>query len=361
QAPLRKAEHENYKFFLDMTDLDRTTLNLSTVKGSQLCRPFFEYSGACAGCYEPLYVSKFLQLYPYTIISNATGCSSIWGAQAYETPYSTDREGFGAAWVNPLFENNAAVGGGIALGVAAEETQTEASSRFVLEAISKDSSLSKNKSFIELREQLEFIKESISAEGTTLADRINRANNIKQVERVVGKAIKQAPEDDISLKTHLELLRSTISSRLDKTTLIVGGDGWAFDIGLQMLIHVLQSELNVVVMVLVTDAYSNTGGQMSKATPMGMDTPFAPGGKDSPRYPLGMSVAHGGNTFVGQVNLAFPNHLISTYKRAAEYKGPSLLLCYVPCMTEQKFHEELVEEQARKATTTRYWPLWDYD
>ncbi len=318
-------------------------------------------SGACAGCYEPLYVSKFLQLYPYTIISNATGCSSIWGAQAYETPFSTDREGFGAAWMNPLFENNAAVGGGIALGVAAEETQTEASSRFVLEAMSKDSKLSKLQSFIELKEQLEFVTESIAAEGTTLADRINRANNIKQVQRVVGKAIEQAPEDDISLQTHLALLRSTISSRLDKTTLIVGGDGWAFDIGLQMLIHVLQSELNVVVMVLVTDAYSNTGGQMSKATPIGMDTPFAPGGKDSPRYPLGISVAHGGNTFVGQVNLAFPNHLISTFKKAAEYKGPSLLLCYVPCMTEQKFHAELVEDQARKATTTRYWPLWDYD
>ena len=163
------------------------------------------------------------------------------------------------------------------------------------------------------------------------------------------------------LMTHLGLLRSTITSRLDKTTLIVGGDGWAFDIGLQMLIHVLQSELNVVVMVLVTDAYSNTGGQMSKATPKGMDTPFAPGGKNAARYPLGMSVAQGGNTFVGQVNLAFPNHLISTYKKAFDYKGPSLLLCYVPCMTEQKFDEELVADQARKATTTRYWPLWDYD
>lgn len=318
-------------------------------------------SGACAGCYEPLYVSKFLQLYPYTIISNATGCSSIWGAQAYETPYSTDREGFGAAWINPLFENNAAVGGGIALGVAAEENQSEASRQYVLKAISEDSKLAKMESFVNLKEQLEFIKESISQEGTALADRINRANNIKQVEIAVEKAIEQAPEGDIGLQTHLKLLRSTISSLLNKTTLIVGGDGWAFDIGLQMLIHVLQSDLNVVVMVLVTDAYSNTGGQMSKATPMGTDTPFAPGGKTSGRYPLGMSVAHGGNTFVGQVNLAFPNHLISTFKKAAEYKGPSLLLCYVPCMTEHKFPEELVSDQARKATTTRYWPLWDYD
>ena len=318
-------------------------------------------SGACGGCYEPLYVSKFLQLYPYTIISNATGCSSIWGAQAYETPYSTDREGYGAAWINPLFENNAAVGGGIALGVAAEESQTEASSQYVLEVIENDKKLAKIESFARLGEQLNLLTESISEEGTTLADRINRVNNVKQVQIAVDKAIEQAPEGDINLKTHLKLLRTTISSRLDKTTLIVGGDGWAFDIGLQMLIHVLQSDLNVVVMVLVTDAYSNTGGQMSKATPMGMDTPFAPGGKNAGRYPLGMSVAHGGHTYVAQVNLAFPNHLISAFKKAAEYKGPSLLLCYVPCMTEQKFPEELVADQARKATTTRYWPLWDYD
>jgi pyruvate-ferredoxin/flavodoxin oxidoreductase len=156
-------------------------------------------------------------------------------------------------------------------------------------------------------------------------------------------------------------LKSTVTSHLDKTTLIVGGDGWAFDIGLQMLIHVLQSDLNIVVMVLVTDVYSNTGGQMSKATPLGMDTPFAPGGKEIMRYPLGLSVAYGGNSYVGQVNLAYPNHLITTFKKAFEYKGPSLLLCYVPCMTEQKFPEILVPDQARRATTTRYWPLWNFD
>jgi len=318
-------------------------------------------SGACAGCYEPLYVAKFLQLYPYSVITNATGCSSIWGAQAYETPYSTDAQGFGAAWINPLFENNAAVGGGIALGIAAESDQADVSCQYVLDAIEERNELAEMESFVVLKDQLAFITESISDEGTTLADRVNRANRIKDVQLAVYKAIENAPEDDVMLMTHLGLLRSTITSRLDKTTLIVGGDGWAFDIGLQMLIHVLQSELNVVVMVLVTDAYSNTGGQMSKATPKGMDTPFAPGGKNAARYPLGMSVAQGGNTFVGQVNLAFPNHLISTYKKAFDYKGPSLLLCYVPCMTEQKFDEELVADQARKATTTRYWPLWDYD
>ncbi len=318
-------------------------------------------SGACAGCYEPLYVSKFLQLYPYTIISNATGCSSIWGAQAYETPYSTDREGFGAAWINPLFENNAAVGGGIALGMASEVDQTEASTSYVLNSIEKNSDLADLASFSKLKEQLEYVVQSISDEGTTLADRINRVNNIKQAQIAVDKAIEQMPGDDVALSTHLKMLRSTITSHLDKTTLIVGGDGWAFDIGLQMLIHVLQSDLNLVVMVLVTDAYSNTGGQMSKATPRGMDTPFAPGGKNAGRYPLGMSVAQGGRTYVGQVNLAFPNHLISTYKKAFDFKGPSLLLCYVPCMTEQKFPEELVADQARRATTTRYWPLWDYN
>ena len=318
-------------------------------------------SGACAGCYEPLYVSKFLQLYPYTVISNATGCSSIWGAQAYETPYTTDQNGFGAAWVNPLFENNAAIGGGIALGIANERDQAEASSQYVIDAMKASETLSTNPSFVALRDQLQFIEESVADRGTTLADRIDQADYVKNIQHAVVEAIQHAPEEDVALRTHLKLLRSTVTSHLEKTTLIVGGDGWAFDIGLQMLIHVLQSDLNVVAMVLVTDVYSNTGGQMSKATPMGMDTPFAPGGKRSARYPLGMSVAHGSNAFVGQVNLAFPNHLISTYKQAFDHKGPSLLLCYVPCMTEQKFAEELVPDQARRATTTRYWPLWFYD
>ncbi len=318
-------------------------------------------SGACAGCYEPLYVAKFLQLFPYTVISNATGCSSIWGAQAYETPYSTDKEGFGAAWVNPLFENNAAVGGGIALGMANERDQTDASCKYVLGAIADNQSLATEESFIALTEQLEAVEKSNAESGLTLAARIDQVNNIKQLQVIIDKTIEQAPVEDVELLTHLRLLRSTVTSNLQKNALIVGGDGWAFDIGLQMLIHVLQSDLDVVVMVLVTDAYSNTGGQMSKATPKGMDTPFAPGGKSAPRYSLGTSIAYTGHTYVGQVNLAFPNHLINTYKQAVEYKGPSLLLCYVPCMTEQKFAEELVADQARKATTTRYWPLWAYN
>ncbi len=318
-------------------------------------------SGACAGCYQPLYVSKFLQLHPYTVISNATGCSSIWGAQAYESPYSTDSQGHGAAWINPLFENNAAVGGGIALGIASEKDQAETSSRYVLNAIENDTALADVRSFEVLRDELLALEVSIANEGTTLADRFGRVDNIKRAQQVIDEALVHAPADDTALRTHLKFLRATISSNLDKTTLIVGGDGWAFDIGLQMLIHVLQSDLNVVVMVLVTDVYSNTGGQMSKATPMGMDTPFAPGGKTGGQYRLGMSVAAGGNSYVGQVNMAYPNHMIKTFKEACEYKGPSLLLCYVPCMTEQKFAEEMVADQATRATTTRYWPLWNFD
>jgi pyruvate-ferredoxin/flavodoxin oxidoreductase len=318
-------------------------------------------SGACAGCYEPLYVSKFLQLYPYTVITNATGCSSIWGAQAYETPYSTDQTGYGVSWMNPLFENNAAVGGGISLGIRAEIDQALVSSEMVVRSIEERPDLTDNITFSVLKRQLAALDDESFGSGTTLADRFNRVAQIKSVQKAIDEALRQVPDKDKALHTHLKLLKSTVSSHLDKTTLIVGGDGWAFDIGLQMLIHVLQSDLNIVVMVLVTDVYSNTGGQMSKATPLGMDTPFAPGGKDIMRYPLGLSVAYGGNSYVGQVNLAYPNHLITTFKKAFEYKGPSLLLCYVPCMTEQKFPESLVPEQARRATTTRYWPLWNFD
>lgn len=340
---------------IDLADKRHTTDEMESLPN------YLGTSGACAGCYEPLYVSKFLQLYPYTVISNATGCSSIWGAQAYETPYGTDQTGYGAAWVNPLFENNAAVGGGISLGIRAEIDQALVSSEVVLNAINERSDLKDNITFSLLKKQLASLDDESFAAGTTLQDRFDRVFKVKSAQRAIGEALKQIPETDKLLNTHLNLLQSTVTSHLDKTTLIVGGDGWAFDIGLQMLIHVLQSDLNIVVMVLVTDVYSNTGGQMSKATPLGMDTPFAPGGKEIMRYPLGLSVASGGNAYVGQVNLAYPNHLISTYKKAFDYKGPSLLLCYVPCMTEQKFHENLVPDQARRATTTRYWPLWNFD
>jgi pyruvate-ferredoxin/flavodoxin oxidoreductase len=319
-------------------------------------------SGSCGGCYEPLYVSKFLQLYPHTVISNATGCSSIWGAQAYETPYSCDRQGYGPAWVNPLFENNAAVGGGLALGIAQETDQMHASGEHVLEALRTDPRLCDAAPAARLAQLMQDMHERSEESVKTLGDRFAAVDFVTDVQKVIGDVLQlPAIRKDKKLAMHLGLLESTVTNFLDKKTLIVGGDGWAFDIGLQMLIHVMQSKLDVVAMALVTDAYSNTGGQMSKATPKGMDAPFAPGGKTDQRFPLGISVAHGHNAFVGQVNLAYPNHLFSTYHRAASFKGPALLLCYVPCMTEQKFTAEAVPHQARRATTTRYWPLWTYD
>jgi len=318
-------------------------------------------SGACAGCYEPLYVSKFLQLHPYSVISNATGCSSIWGAQAYETPFGTDHHGYGPAWVNPLFENNAAVGGGIALGMEQEREQMDVSGAYVLKAMSSQPEIAATPAFRALSGVIGEMQEMASSEGKTLQDRFERVELVVRVQQAIEGALQATPAGDIPLRTHLGLLKSTITTFADKKTLIVGGDGWAFDIGLQMMLHVLQSDLDVVVMVLVTDVYSNTGGQMSKATPKGMDAPFAPGGKDQQRFPLGISVAYAHNAYVGQVNLAYPNHLIEAYKRAADFQGPSLLLCYVPCMTAQKFDARAVAEQARRATTTRYWPLWTYD
>jgi pyruvate-ferredoxin/flavodoxin oxidoreductase len=368
-APGMFQRLEERKQIVDRTRLIGSDLDLSidfaarrhTTDEMESMPNYLGTSGACSGCYEPQYVSKFLQLYPYTIITNATGCSSIWGAQAYETPYGTDQTGYGASWVNPLFENNAAVGGGVSLGIEAEIDQTTVSKHFVLNAISERADLVDDATFNLLKRQLSGLSDESFNAGTTLEDRFERVSKIKDVQNTLTDTLRKIPESDIELHTHLRMLRSTVSSYLEKTTLIVGGDGWAFDIGLQMLVHVLQSDLNVVVMVLVTDVYSNTGGQMSKATPIGMDTPFAPGGKESMRYPLGLSVAYGGNAYVGQVNLAYPNHMITTYKRAFEYKGPSLLLCYVPCMTEQKFLDSQVPDQARRATTTRYWPLWNFD
>ncbi len=341
------------------------TLDLSssrhTLSEMESLPDYLGASGACAGCYEPAYVSKFLQLYPYSVISNATGCSSIWGAQAYETPFGTDHHGYGPAWVNPLFENNAAVGGGIALGMDHEREQMDVSGDYVLRAITSQAELAANPAFIHLTGVLGEMQTHAANENTTLADRFDRVELVVRAQAAIDGALAEASADDLPLRTHLGLLKSTVTTFADKKTLIVGGDGWAFDIGLQMMLHVLQSELDVVVMVLVTDVYSNTGGQMSKATPKGMDAPFAPGGKEQQRFPLGVSVAYGHNAYVAQVNLAYPNHMIEAYKRAAAYTGPSLLLCYVPCMTAQKFDACMVADQARRATTTRYWPLWSFD
>ncbi len=341
---------------LDLTKTRHTNVEMETLPS------YVGASGACAGCYEPLYVSKFLQLYPYSVISNATGCSSIWGAQAYETPYSSDSYGYGAAWMNPLFENNAAVGGGMALGIAAETSQMNASARFIGETIEKRPELAASDTIGRLVGQLADMREWSAEAPRALAERFERVELVGHLQKSIDEVLGvEGVAGDLELRTHLNLLRSTITNAIHKNTLIVGGDGWAFDIGLQMMIHMLQSKLNLVVMVLVTDVYSNTGGQMSKATPAGMDAPFAPGGKHQSRYPLGLSEAYGHNAYVAQVNLAYPNHLISAYKRAAEFDGPSLLLCYVPCMTAQKFAADLVPDQSRRATTTRYWPLWTFD
>ncbi len=319
-------------------------------------------SGACAGCYEPLFVAKFLQLYPHTVISNATGCSSIWGAQAYETPYGTDAQGCGPAWMNPLFENNAAVGGGMALGVAQERDQMFASFDVVSEAIRHRTDLADQEPIGRLREMMAEMQSRQSGEIKTLGDRIDSVEFVHKIQTVIGEVVDlPVVQQDRVLATHVGLLKATVSNHLDKTTLIVGGDGWAFDIGLQMLMHVLQSELNLVVMVLVTDVYSNTGGQKSKATPKGMDAPFAPGGKDQLRFPLGISVAYGKNAYVAQVNMDYPNQMQAAFHRAVKYDGPALLLCYVPCMTAQKFPADQVPNQSKRATTTRYWPLWSYD
>lgn len=321
-------------------------------------------SGACAGCYEPLYVSKFLQLYPDTVISNATGCSSIWGAQAYETPYSTDEAGHGAAWVNPLFENNAAVGGGLALGIASETDQMNVSGNVLISTLREHEVLASNSDVQKL------IRGLVELHGRTpdssmenrVSDRFERIEDVRQIQATLDRVLA-LPEiaSDQKLRTHAKLLKATITSALDKKTLIVGGDGWAFDIGLQMMMHVLQSQLDVTIMVLVTDVYSNTGGQMSKATPMGMNAPFAPAGKPDKRFPLGISVASGANAYVAQVNLEYPNHMMGAYKDAVAFKGPSLLMCYVPCMTAQKFPANEVPTQAKRATTTRYWPLYTYN
>jgi pyruvate-ferredoxin/flavodoxin oxidoreductase len=334
QEPLREAERANYEFFLSLPEVDRTVLR-PDVKGSQFLEPLFEYSGACAGCGETPYLKLLTQLFGDRIlIANATGCSSIYGGNLPTTPYAANRDGRGPAWSNSLFEDNAEFGLGMRLALDRLEAQA--------------------------RDALARLAPRL---GTTLVEEILNAG--QRDERGLAAQRLRVRELRAALRgmpgaeaRRLELLAEHLVRR---SVWIVGGDGWAYDIGYGGLDHVLATGQDVKVLVLDTEVYSNTGGQQSKATPMGASAKFATTGKETPKKDLGMLAMSYGSVYVARVAFgARDTQTVRAFVEAESFHGPSLILAYSPCIAHG-YDLAYGAEQQKLVVASGAWPLYRFD
>ncbi|ADD68457.1 pyruvate ferredoxin/flavodoxin oxidoreductase [Denitrovibrio acetiphilus DSM 12809] len=334
QVERRDEEVVNFDFFISLPELDQQKYNKATLKGSQLSPHMFEFSGACAGCGETPYVKLLSQLFgDRALISNATGCSSIYGGNLPTTPYCTRADGRGPAWSNSLFEDNAEFGFGFRLTV----------DQFKVQAF----------------ELLEKLSGSLDAK---LVDAIKTAEQKDQLQ------IESQRERVAELKAALEKIGSEDAKNLisladylvEKSVWILGGDGWAYDIGYGGLDHVLASNENINVLVLDTEVYSNTGGQASKSTPIGAQAKFATSGKASEKKDLGMIAMTYGHIYVAKVSLANPAQVIKAFVEAEAYDGPSLIIAYSHCIAHGINMTQGVEAQ-KKAVSSGYWPLYRFN
>ena len=336
QLPLRDSERVNWDYFLKLPDLHRNGLiAFNSVKNVQLLQPLFEFSGACAGCGETPYIKLLTQLFgDRAIIANATGCSSIYGGNLPTTPYTTNNEGRGPAWSNSLFEDNAEFGLGMRLALDHQKGYA--------------------------RSLVERLRDRI---GGALADSLlntdQSSNEGINVERELVAALKariSAAGDEESRD-----LLSLADSLVEKSVWIVGGDGWAYDIGYGGLDHVLASGQNVNVLVLDTEVYSNTGGQASKATPLGAVAKFATGGKPTAKKDLGMTAIRYGDVYIAQVAMgANDTHTIKVFLEAEAHPGPSLIIAYSQCIAHGIDMAKGMQQQ-KLAVESGYWPLYRYN
>ncbi|MCE5277487.1 MAG: pyruvate:ferredoxin (flavodoxin) oxidoreductase [Planctomycetaceae bacterium] len=335
QPPLRATERENWEFFLGIPDSDRGTLKTNTVKGSQLCQPLFEFSGACAGCGETQYVKLLTQMFgDRALIGNATGCSSIYGGNLPTTPYSVNADGRGPAWNNSLFEDCAEFSLGFRLTV---DKQIQFAS-----------------------ELLQGMRETLGAElvdGILGCPQTDEAQINQQRQRIeqLKKALA-ARKDDKSAQ-----LASLADVLVRKSVWAVGGDGWAYDIGYGGLDHVLASGRDINVLVLNTQVYSNTGGQCSKATPLGAVAKFAASGKPSPKKDLALMAMTYGNIYVAQIAMGASDvQAVKAFAEAESYPGASLIIAYSHCIAHG-FNLRQGFEQQKAAVNSGAWPLLRFD
>ena len=307
QLPIREQERRNLSFFLELPEYDRRLVRLNSVKGSQLLQPLFEYSGACSGCGETPYIKLMSQLFgDRAVVANATGCSSIYGGNLPTTPWTFNKEGRGPSWSNSLFEDNAEFGLGFRLTI---DKHTE----MARELLTKLSQV---------------LGESFVA-GLLSADQSHEAGIYDQRVRVGELKERLAQIDSEDARSLLSLADCLVRT----SVWIIGGDGWAYDIGFGGLDHVLASGKNVNVLVLDTEVYSNTGGQASKSTPRGAVARFAMSGKQAAKKDLGMHAISYGNVYVATVALgANDTQTVKAFLEAEAYDGPSLILAYSHCV-----------------------------
>jgi pyruvate-ferredoxin/flavodoxin oxidoreductase len=336
QPPLREQEAANWEFFLGLPEFDRAKLSRGQVKDVQLLQPLFEFSGACSGCGETPYIKLMTQLFgDRTIVANATGCSSIYGGNLPTTPYTFNRDGRGIAWSNSLFEDNAEFGLGIRL--------------------------SQNKHAERARGLVKHLTGNIGAELSSAllaADQSNEAGIQAQRERVVQlrEILRQSPENVDAA----ELLQFA-DSLVRRDVWIVGGDGWAYDIGYGGLDHVLASGQNVNILVLDSEVYSNTGGQTSKSTPRAAVARFSAGGKSTPKKDLALMAMVYGNVYVARVAMgAGDMQTLKAFNEAESFDGPSLIIAYAPCIAHG-IDMHLGLHQQKLAVQSGHWPLFRFD
>ncbi|MGI9597070.1 MAG: 4Fe-4S dicluster domain-containing protein, partial [Acidimicrobiales bacterium] len=328
------AERINFDHFLALPERDRSELKLDSIKGSQQARPLFEFSGACAGCGETPYLKLLTQLLgDRMVVANATGCSSIFGGNLPTTPWTSDADGRGPAWANSLFEDNAEFGLGMRLAIdshqaAARHLLTEIGPRIgplaaeILEADQSDAAAIEAQ-----RGRIDELRPILAADRDPLADRL------------------------VSLLDYL----------VDRSVWLVGGDGWAYDIGFGGLDHTLASGRNVNILVLDTEVYSNTGGQTSKATPRAAIAKFSAGGKATAKKDLGMIAMAYGDVYVAQIAMgANMTQTVKALSEAADHDGPSLVIAYSPCIAHGIDMADMMNHQ-KMAVDSGYWPIYRYD
>ena len=324
------ALRADWDFFLGLPEIDRRTVDVATVKGSQMLEPLFEFSGACSGCGETPYLKLLTQMFGDRIlVANATGCSSIYGGNLPTTPWSANRDGRGPAWSNSLFEDNAEFGLGMRLALDHQAGQARA----LVEELAPD-----------------------LAPALLDADQSDEAGIAAQRAREELKICLAGATDPAPCR-----LLGLADALVRKSLWIVGGDGWAYDIGFGGLDHVLASGRDVNVLVLDTEVYSNTGGQASKATPLGAVAKFAAAGKRTPKKDLGLMASSYGNVYVAQVALGADNpQTVKAFAEAEAYPGASLIIAYSTCIAHGIDMETSMGHQ-KEAADSGYWPLYRFD
>jgi pyruvate-ferredoxin/flavodoxin oxidoreductase len=334
QAPLLAAERENYEFFLGLAEPPREKVKLDN-KGTQLLEPLFEYSGACAGCGETPYLKLLTQVFgDRTVIANATGCSSIYGGNLPTTPYTTNRDGRGPAWANSLFEDNAEFGLGIRLGIDALRSESLALTKAHASVLGE-----------------ELVAAIEACEGRDDAEVAAQRERVKLVREKLRDSKERPAQRLLQIADYL----------VRKSVWLVGGDGWAYDIGFGGLDHVISQGRDVNILVLDTEVYSNTGGQASKSTPRGAAAKFAANGKSLGKKDLALMAMSYGHVYVARIAMGAKDaQTVKALLEAESYRGPSLVIAYSHCIAHG-YDMAFGPEQQKLAVTSGTWPLYRYD